>query len=102
VGVLPLIGRRAAAPGPRPEQALIDVLTAHAQTIAICEACAVTTRDLAVEVKRGGTPAPTDLQQTIAEAERVLADLAAVRAEVDRLLAQLRQTGSLCAGPSPW
>lgn len=68
---------------------LRKVLDAHAETIAICEACAVTTRDLAAEVKRGGAPSPADLQATIVEAERVLADLAAVRAEVERLRAQL-------------
>jgi hypothetical protein len=68
---------------------LRQVLDAHAQTIAICEACAITTRDLAAEVKRGGVPNPADLQQTIAEAERVLADLAAVRQELERLRANL-------------
>ena len=61
------------------------VLDAHAQTLAVCEACAITTRDLATEVKRGGVPSPGDLQQTIAEAERVLADLAAVREEIERV-----------------
>lgn len=76
--------------GAAPSEELRKVLDAHLQTIAVCEACAVTTRDLAAEVKRGGMPAPGDLQQTIAEAERVLADLAAVRAEVDRLRAELR------------
>ena len=66
------------------------ILDAHAQTIAICEACASTTRDLAAEVKRGGIPGPSDLQQTIDEAERVLVELAAVRAEVERVRQQLR------------
>jgi len=69
---------------------MLKVLDAHAQTIAICEACAATTRDLAAEVKRGGVPSPADLQQTIDEAERVLAELAAVKEEVERLRAQLR------------
>jgi hypothetical protein len=46
----------------------------------------VTTRDLATEVARGGTPRKEDLQTTIAEAERTLGDLAAVREEVERLL----------------
>lgn len=66
------------------------MLDAHAQTLAICEACAVTTRDLAAEVKRGGMPSPADLQQTIEEAERVLSELAHVRAEVERLRAALQ------------
>jgi hypothetical protein len=62
------------------------VLQAHAQTVAIAEACAATTRDLATEVARGGTPGKDDLLTTAAEAERALADLAAVREEVERLL----------------
>lgn len=71
-------------------QEMRKVLDAHEQTIALCEACAVTTRDLAAEVRRGGLPPAQDLQQTIAEAERVLADLSAVRAEVARLRDELR------------
>jgi hypothetical protein len=69
---------------------LLKVLDAHAQTIAVCEACAVTTRDLATEVKRGGAPSPADLQATIAEAERVLADLGALRQELERVRSELR------------
>ena len=64
----------------------IKILQAHAQTVAVCEACARTTRDLAAEVKRGGMPSPADLQQTVDAAERVLADLAATREEVERLI----------------
>jgi hypothetical protein len=71
-------------------QEFLKILHAHAQTIAICEACAATTRDLAAEVKRGGVPTPGDLQQTVATAERVLADLAGVREEVERLIAAFR------------
>jgi hypothetical protein len=71
---------------PQPADEIRKILEAHAQTLAICEACAVTTRDLAAEVKRGGMPNPADLQQTIDEAERVLSELAGVRAEVERLL----------------
>ncbi len=73
-----------------PRDQILRVLEAHAETVAICEACAVTTRDLAAEVKRGGTPSRDDLQQTIAEAERVLADLQAVRDELERLRQALR------------
>ena len=75
---------------PTPDQEMLKMLEAHAQTLAICEACAVTTRDLAAEVKRGGVPRPADLQQTIAEAERVLTELAVVRAEIERLISELR------------
>jgi hypothetical protein len=66
------------------------ILEAHAQTVAICEACARTTRDLAAEVARGGVPRPADLKMTISEAERTLADLAGVREEIERLMAALR------------
>ena len=60
---------------PDDRDALLKVLHAHAQTIAICEACAATTRDLATEVARGGLPARDDLVKTIDEAERVLGEL---------------------------
>ena len=65
----------------------LKILEAHAQTIGICEACAVSSRDLAAEVKRGGVPTRDDLQRHVEEAERVLAELALVRKEVDRLIA---------------
>jgi hypothetical protein len=65
------------------------VLQAHAQTVAICEVCAATTRDLAAEVARGGVPRAADLRTTIAEAERTLADLAGVREEIERLMAAM-------------
>ena len=64
----------------------LKLLQAHAQTVAICEACATTTRDLAAEVARGGVPRSSDLHITIAEAERTLSELAAVREEVERLM----------------
>lgn len=67
----------------------LKLLQAHAQTVAIGEACATTTRDLATEVARGGTPNRNDLTATIAEAERTLKDLAGIREEVERLLATL-------------
>ena len=65
------------------------ILEAHAQTIRICEACATSTRDLAMEVKRGGLPTRDDLQRHVDEAERVLADLALVTKEVERLLSEV-------------
>ena len=64
----------------------LKIIHAHAQTVEICEACAVTTRDLAAEVQRGGVPRREDLQRTVEEAEKVLADLASVREELRRLL----------------
>jgi hypothetical protein len=68
----------------------LKILQAHAQTVAICEACAGTTRDLAAEVARGGVPPRDSLRLTIDEAERVLRDLAVVREEIERLIAQVR------------
>ena len=64
----------------------LKILHAHAQTVEICEACAVTTRDLAAEVHRGGVPRRDDLQRTIEEAEKVLVDLSSVRNELRRLM----------------
>jgi hypothetical protein len=64
----------------------VKILEAHAQTVAVCEACATTTRELATEVARGGVPSRADLLATIQEAERVLADLDATRRELERLL----------------
>ena len=67
----------------------LKILQAHAQTVAICEACATTTRDLATEVARGGVPRSSDLKTTIEEAERTLMQLAVVREEVERLMTAL-------------
>ena len=66
-------------------QQVLQIVLAHEQTIAVCRACAETTRDLAAEVKRGGVPSRDDLARTITEAEDALNDLAKVRGEVDRL-----------------
>jgi hypothetical protein len=68
----------------------LKALHAHAETVGLAEACANTTRDLAAEVKRGGLPTRADLQRTVDEAERILADLALVRKEVERLVALLQ------------
>ena len=67
----------------------LKILQAHQTTLEICDACATTTRELATEVARGGMPAKADLVHTIAEAERVLVELEGVRAEVQRLIAEL-------------
>jgi hypothetical protein len=67
----------------------LKILNAHAQTIGLCEACATTTRDLAAEVRRGGQPRREDLAKTVDESERILADLAGVRREVERLIMAL-------------
>jgi hypothetical protein len=69
------------------QQEVLKMLEAHAQTIAVAEACAATTRDLASEVARGGMPSRDALYRTVEVAERVLIDLARVREEVERLIA---------------
>lgn len=71
-------------------QEFLKILHAHAQTIAICEACASTTRDLAAEIGRGSVPKREDLIHTVDQAEQVLRDLSSVREEVERLIAALR------------
>jgi predicted metal-binding protein len=75
---------------PQERDAFLQILSAHERTVAVCRACAETTRDLAAEVKRGGVPARDQLAATITEAETVLDDLRAVSAEVQRLKAALR------------
>jgi ABC-type transporter Mla subunit MlaD len=75
---------------PQERQEFRKLLQAHAQTVAICEACATTTRDLAAEVARGSVPRGDDLRATISQAERTLAELAGVREEIERLMAALR------------
>lgn len=71
------------------KQEVQELLEAHERTLAICRACAQTTRDLAWEVKRGRLPDSTALQQTIAEAERVLAELGRVEIAIAELKAAL-------------
>jgi hypothetical protein len=70
-------------------QEFLKVLRAHLETVAIGDACAATTRDLAAEVARGSTPSRDDLLRTVAEAERVMADLVGVRTALQEALAQL-------------
>jgi hypothetical protein len=65
------------------------LIEAHERTLAVCRACAQTARDLAWEVRRGGTPPPDALQRTIEEAERVLADLGQVEIAIGELKASL-------------
>ncbi len=65
------------------------IIDAHEQTVAVCRACAETTRDLAWEVKRGAMPPIEALAQTIAEAERVLTDLGQVELALARMKAAL-------------
>jgi len=65
------------------------LLEAHERTADVCRACAETTRDLAWEVKRGSTPTPETLDQTIAAAERVLEDLGRIEMAIAEMKAAL-------------
>ncbi len=69
---------RPAAMTPEEKQEVLHLIDAHERTLAVCRACAQTARDLAWEIKRGGTPDPAALKQTIDESERVLAELGQV------------------------
>ena len=68
---------------------VLRLLEAHERTLAVCRACAETTRDLAWEVKRGGTPRPEALAATLQEVERVLADVGQVEIAIARMKAAL-------------
>lgn len=65
---------------------VLRLIEAHERTLAVCRACAETTRDLAWEVKRGSVPSTEALAATLAEAERVLEDLG----KVEIALAEMR------------
>jgi hypothetical protein len=71
------------------QEEFLKILQAQRATLDVCDACASTTRDLAAEVLRGGLPSREDLQQTIAEAERVLSEVAETRQALDHALAEL-------------
>ena len=65
------------------------IIGAYEHTVVVCRACAETTRDLAWEVRRGAVPAPEVLAHTIAEADRVLADLGRVELAIAQMKAAL-------------
>jgi hypothetical protein len=68
---------------------VLRLLEAHERTLAVCRACAETTRDLAWEVKRGSTPPPEALKSTLDEVQRVLDDLGQVEIVIARMKAAL-------------
>ena len=74
---------------PEEKQEVLHILEAHEQTLAVCRACAETTRDLAWEIKRGHTPDAEALRKTIAESERVLSDLGRMEIALAQMKAAL-------------
>lgn len=65
------------------------LIDAHEHTLQVCRACAETTRDLAWEVKRGSVPAPETLAATLAEVDRILAELGHVEIAIAEMKAAL-------------
>lgn len=65
------------------------IIEAHERTVAVCRACAETTRDLAWEIKRGRTPEAEALRRTIEESERVLAELGQIEIAIAEMKAAL-------------
>jgi hypothetical protein len=68
------------------KQEVQRLIEGHERTLEICRACAQTARDLAWEIRRGGTPDAAALKQTIDESERVLDELG----QVERAIAALK------------
>ena len=68
---------------------VLRIIEAHEQTLAVCRACAETTRDLAWDVKRGGAPSAESLTATLAEVERVLDDIGKVEIAIAEMKAAL-------------
>lgn len=74
---------------PEEQEEVRRLIDAHEHTLHVCRACAETTRDLAWEVKRGSVPPPEALAATLAEAERVLAELGQVEVAIAQMKAAL-------------
>ncbi len=74
---------------PDEQQEVRRLIDAHEHTLQVCRACAETTRDLAWEVKRGSVPPPEALAATLAEVDRVLAELGQVEIAIAEMKAAL-------------
>ena len=74
---------------PQEQEEVRRLIEAHERTLQICRVCAETTRDLAWEVKRGSVPPPEALAATLAEVERVLAELGQVEVAIAEMKAAL-------------
>jgi hypothetical protein len=68
---------------------VLRLIEAHERTLAVCRACAETTRDLAWEIKRGSMPPAEALTATVDEATRVLDDLGQVEIAIAEMKAAL-------------
>lgn len=74
---------------PDEKQEVLHIIESHERTVAVCRACAETTRDLAWEVKRGNVPDADALRRTIEESDRVLADLGRLEIAIAEMKAAL-------------
>ena len=74
---------------PEEKHEVRHIIEAHERTVAVCRACAETTRDLAWEVKRGNTPDAATLRRTIEESERILAELGKMEIAIAEMKAAL-------------
>jgi hypothetical protein len=74
---------------PEEKQEVQHLIEAHERTIAVCRAVAQTARDLAWEIRRGGSPDPTALARTIDESEQVLDDLGRIEMALAEMKAAL-------------
>lgn len=74
---------------PDEQQEVSRLIEAHEHTLQVCRACAETARDLAWEVKRGSLPSPEALAATLAEVDRVLAELGQVEIAIAEMKAAL-------------
>ena len=74
---------------PDEQQEVRRLIDAHEHTLQVCRACAETTRDLAWEVKRGSAPSAEALTATLAEVERILAELGQVEIAIAEMKAAL-------------
>ena len=74
---------------PEEQQEVRRLIDAHEHTLQVCKACAETTRDLAWEVKRGSVPSAEALSATLAEVERVLAEIGQVEVAIAEMKAAL-------------
>ena len=74
---------------PEEKQEVLHLIEAHERTVALCRACAETTRDLAWEIKRGHDPDADALRQTIEESDRVLSELGRLEIAIAEMKAAL-------------